>query len=167
MAQRWLCQISRLEKEAGALEISECELAKNKILSRQVYGKLSEIDGQLILAQKTFVGSLEDLKLQINEALSTYGFECSLLSTTKGGEPSCEFRLEFNGEQHPSEAYRLLRNAKFCEMLAKKLNSDLPIFVDESQKIVNDDILTEIKKIKNICLISADKTYSQLTINKI
>ena len=160
-------EISRLEKEVGALELSECELAKNKILSRQVYGKLSEIDGQLILAQKTFVGSLEDLKLQINEALSTYGFECSLLSTTKGGEPSCEFRLEFNGEQHPSEAYRLLRNAKFCEMLAKKLKSDLPIFVDESQKIVNDDILTEIKKIKNICLISADKTYNQLTINKI
>ena len=159
-------EISTLEKEVGALELSERELAKNKILSQQVYGKLSEIDGQLILAQKTFVSNLEGLKLQLNEVLIPYGFECSLLSTTKGGEPTCEFRLEFNGEQHPSEAYRLLRNAKFCEMLAKKLNSDLPIFIDESQKIVNDDILTEIKNIKNICLISADKNYNQLTINK-
>lgn len=159
-------EISTLEKEVGALELSERELAKNKILSQQVYGKLSEIDGQLILAQKTFVSNLEGLKLQLNEVLIPYGFECSLLSTTKGGEPTCEFRLEFNGEQHPSEAYRLLRNAKFCEMLAKKLNSDLPIFIDESQKIVNDDILTEVKKIKNVCLISADKNYNQLTINK-
>lgn len=159
-------EISTLEKEVGALELSERELAKNKILSQQVYGKLSEIDGQLILAQKTFVSNLEGLKLQLNEVLIPYGFECSLLSTTKGGEPTCEFRLEFNGEQHQSEAYRLLRNAKFCEMLAKKLNSDLPIFIDESQKIVNDDILTEVKKIKNVCLISADKNYNQLTINK-
>ena len=160
-------EISTLEKEVGALELSERELAKNKDMSKSVYQKLAEVEGKSLAAQKVFIDGLENLKVEINEKIIAYGFECSLLSTTKGGEPTCEFRLEFNGEQHPSEAYRLLRNAKFCEMLAKKLNSDLPIFIDESQKIVNDDILTEIKKIKNICLISADKNYNQLTINKI
>ena len=159
-------EISTLEKEVGALELSERELAKNKDMSKSVYQKLAEVEGKSLAAQKVFIDGLENLKVEINEKIIAYGFECSLLSTTKGGEPTCEFRLEFNGEQHPSEAYRLLRNAKFCEMLAKKLNSDLPIFIDESQKIVNDDILTEIKNIKNICLISADKNYNQLTINK-
>lgn len=160
-------EISTLEKEVGALELSERELAKNKDMSKSVYQKLAEVEGKSLAAQKVFIDGLENLKVEINEKIIAYGFECSLLSTTKGGEPTCEFRLEFNGEQHPSEAYRLLRNAKFLEMLAKKLNSDLPIFIDESQKIVNDDILTEIKNIKNICLISADKNYNQLTINKI
>ena len=159
-------EISTLEKEVGALELSERELAKNKDMSKSVYQKLAEVEGKSLAAQKVFIDGLENLKVPIYEQIIPYGFECSLLSLTKGGEPTCEFRLEFNGEQHPSEAYRLLRNAKFCEMLAKKLNSDLPIFIDESQKIVNDDILTEIKNIKNICLISADKNYNQLTINK-
>lgn len=160
-------EISRLEKEVGALELSERELAKNKDLSKRVYQKLAEVDGKIFAAQRVFIDNLESLEMDINAKIAEFGFECSLLSLTKGGEPTCEFRLKFKGEKYQSEAYRLLRNAKFCEMLASKLKSGLPIFVDESQKIVNDEILSEIKKIKNICLISADKTYNQLTINKI
>ena len=160
-------EIAELRKNVGALELSESELKKNQELSAELYSKFAEINTKLIQEQNLFLSELTNLEVKLNEKLVPFGFVCSLSSITKGGEPICEFRLKFMGEKYQSEAYRLLRNAKFCEMLASILNSDLPIFVDESQKIVNDEILSEMKNIKNICLISADKNYSQLTINKI
>ena len=160
-------ELEVLAKEIGALELSERELEKNKTLSKSVYSELAVIDGKLINETKDFINNLITLENQINEQIIPYGFECSLLSLTKGGEATCEFRLNFMGERYQSEAFRLLRNAKFCAMLAEKLGSELPIFIDESQKIVNDEILSEVKQIKNICLISADKNYNVLTINKL
>ena len=160
-------EVAFLGKEVGALELSERELEKNKEKSKFVYSELAKTTGELLRRRDTFLADLADLEKNLNEQIKPFGFSCTLLSTTKGGEPTCDFRLRYLGDKYQSEAYRLLRNAKFCEMLAARMGSELPIFIDESQKIVNDEILLEIKKIKNVCLISANKDYKVLTINKL
>ena len=160
-------EVTFLGKEVGALELSERELEKNKEKSKFVYSELAKTTGELLRRRDTFLADLADLEKELNARLTPFGFSCTLLSTTKGGEPTCDFRLRYLGDKYQSEAYRLLRNAKFCEMLAARMGSELPIFIDESQKIVNDEILSEIRKIKNVCLISANKDYKVLTINKL
>ena len=160
-------EVAYLGKEVGALELSEREVQKNKEESKAVYSELARITGELIRERDTFLADLADLEKELNARLTPFAFSCTLLSTTKGGDPACDFRLRYLGDDYQSEAYRLLRNAKFCEMLSSRIGSELPIFIDESQKIVNDDILAKIKKIKNVCLISANKDYKILTVDKL